>query len=296
MTASDSSVTGSGLRGDRSQKRLAVGLLVITVLFVSRGPGSMSGDAPHYLAVSHSLVHDFDLDLANQYGPGANFLFRTNPGEHARRGRGDRLYPFHSIGLSVLIAPAFLVAEQIALRLPESVLAAVSWDPFLACRDLLSVAMIALYIATAMFTLRAARSIVEGIGADGAAKLVPAVTFLAFATPPLLSLSILVFTEVPAAFLCAWFLSESVEATPRKQRRLLALALLPWLHPRYAIIWIAGFFWVVGRADSRETRSWGSALSYVAVPAASATALVASGWWMFGTLIPLGQFGDSYDL
>ena len=94
MTASDSSVTGSGLRGDRSQKRLAVGLLVITVLLVSRGPGSMSGDAPHYLAVSHSLVHDFDLDLANQYEPGTNFLFRTTPGQHARRGRGDRLYPF----------------------------------------------------------------------------------------------------------------------------------------------------------------------------------------------------------
>ncbi len=211
----------------RSEIRLAAGLLVIAVLLISRGPGSMSGDAPHYLAVSHSLVHDFDLDLANQYEPGTNFLFRTTPGEHARLGRGDRLYPFHSIGLSVLMAPAFLVAEQIELRLPESVLAVVNWDPYLANRDLLSVAMIALYIATAVFTFRAARSIFEGIGADGAAKVAPAVTFMAFATPPLLSMSILVFTEVPAAFLCAWFLSESVQDTPRKQRQLLTLALLP---------------------------------------------------------------------
>ncbi len=288
----------------RSERWLFAGLVLLALLLISRGPNSMDGDAPHYLAVSHSLVHDFDLDLTNQYDPATEYLFY--PGEmggHARPGRGGRLYPFHYIGLSVALAPVYFIAEQIALALPDPLLEAIRWDRERACRDLLSLALALLYAATAVLTLRVSRMILitpgpsegvaqgEGREATGrVAQIAVFATALAFATPPLLSISILAFTEIPAAFLGAWFLYERLRPGKRPQLQLLALALLPWLHIRYAVISVSGFVWMVARSPSREHGLSERIGSHLLVPVLSAVLLASSGWWMFGSLLPVGQF------
>ena len=302
----------------RFDRWLFAGLVLLALLLISRGPNSMDGDAPHYLAVSHSLVHDFDLDLTNQYDPATEYLFY--PGEmggHARPGRGGRLYPYHYIGLSVALAPIYFIAEQIALALPDPLLEAARWDRERACRDLLSLALSLLYAATAVLTLRTTRMIMmpagspeggpqgegqeegqkEGrVAARRAAQVSVFATALAFATPPLLSISILAFTEIPAAFLCAWFLYGQLGRVQKPQLQLLALALLPWLHIRYAVISVSGFVWMVAQGPPRAHGLSKRIEFYVLLPVLSAVLLAASGWWMFGSLLPFGQFESGLGL
>ena len=73
-----------------------VGLVRLAAVIVSRGSQAMTADAAQYLAVSHSIAHDFDLDLdlRNQYSPDGGYLFRdAAAGPFARSGRAGRLYP-----------------------------------------------------------------------------------------------------------------------------------------------------------------------------------------------------------
>lgn len=70
-----------------------------------------SGDEPHYLLVSHSLLHDGDLDLTNNYArkdyqsytaPGVTLRAHTVPGL-----KPNSRYSFHSPGVSFLMVPFY---------------------------------------------------------------------------------------------------------------------------------------------------------------------------------------------
>ena len=41
----------------------------------------MTGDAPHYLALSHSLLHDYDFELSNQHGEDSTYIVDLDPAE-----------------------------------------------------------------------------------------------------------------------------------------------------------------------------------------------------------------------
>lgn len=124
-----------------------------------------------------------------------------------RLGRGGRSYSIHYVGLPIAATPVLLLAEQFAVRLPETFLHLVSWNRARACRDLLSVAMALLYAWTATLTYRIARCLSRRQG-----SLPMLVTALAFGAPPLVCMSILAFTEIPAAFLLVWFLTLMLSA------------------------------------------------------------------------------------
>ncbi len=66
------------------------------------------GDEPHYLLMADSLLHDADLDLANQY--------RTLAPEldlHAQDYWNDgRLYPMHQPGVPALVAPGYALGGR----------------------------------------------------------------------------------------------------------------------------------------------------------------------------------------
>jgi hypothetical protein len=92
----------------------APGLLVILGLGGSGLIGSsalsphhpLAGDEPAYLVMASSLVHDLDLDLANNYRQRDYKAFDV-PAYRAfgHRGPDGRLYPHHGPGLGVLLAP-----------------------------------------------------------------------------------------------------------------------------------------------------------------------------------------------
>lgn len=242
----------------------------------------MRGDAPHYVAVSHSIIHDFDLDLRNQYDPDAEPFFNTGDSANTvTAGRSGRLYPRPAIGLPIVLLPAYVAAEAIAAVLPESLLSAARWNRAIALRDLLSLAMAVLYAWTAVLTLR----LTKRIRPDGRAATVA--TIVAFLTPPLLSMSFLVFPEIPAAFLGVWFVSEQLRADPRRHRRMIPLALLPWLDLRYAAISLIGLAWVL-REERQEQRDVRSLAATMALPFTSVAAYILLSAWMFGSSLGFG--------
>ena len=90
-----------------------------TLLLVSEGV-TFSGDEPHYLLISHSLLRDGDFDLANNYEQRdyAGFMmFEGKTGAHVVPGAkpGSR-YSFHSPGVAFLMLPFYALSGLIKGR------------------------------------------------------------------------------------------------------------------------------------------------------------------------------------
>ncbi len=269
------------------EKRIFLAFTLLSLVLVSRGPASLSGNTIHYLALSHSLVYDRDFDLNNQYARDGDAIFF--PGEadgHTRLGRNGNLYTLHPVGLPIAMAPVYALAAVVTSAIPESLLERVRWDRARACRDLLSLAMALLYAWTAVLTLRTTNTILRKEQGGTAAVVV------AFATPPLVCMSILVFPDLPAACLLAWFAHEAVKPEPRRWALALPLALLPGLHVRFALLSAIGLAWLCVKARRQERFAWTSLVA-AALPVVffSLAALGLSNWWMFGSISLLEDQG-----
>ena len=79
---------------------------------------SLTGDEPHYLMVTASVLRDGDLDLANNYAEDARTREIYGPVELRHTvGRDGREWPSHTPGISVLLIPAFALAGGLGARL-----------------------------------------------------------------------------------------------------------------------------------------------------------------------------------
>ncbi|HEV7242420.1 MAG TPA: hypothetical protein VGQ36_24540 [Thermoanaerobaculia bacterium] len=135
----------------------------------------IDGDEPYYLLVTDSIVRDFDLDLANQYGTrvGAQWrredlvpLFGDPVGKHGEQ------YSRHEPFLALLMVPGYLLAGLYG-----------------------AIATIALFgVLLVRSTVRWMED--EGIGEDAIRGVFP---FFALA-PPVLFYATRIWPEVPAAF------------------------------------------------------------------------------------------------
>lgn len=71
------------------------------------------GDEPSYLMITHSIVSDFDVMLDNDYA--AKPYLRFFPGEYpmfTHLGYDGKNYPHHSIGLPLILAPVYALAQH----------------------------------------------------------------------------------------------------------------------------------------------------------------------------------------
>ena len=111
-------------RFEALSRRKKLGVLFLAAYLVYGGVASLlvsekitfSGDEPHYLMTSHSLLMDRDIDVANNYSAQDYFHFfdkrsdphlRLNP--HGQRGKNDphAIYPINMPGISILILPFY---------------------------------------------------------------------------------------------------------------------------------------------------------------------------------------------
>jgi hypothetical protein len=106
-------------------KRRTTGLMALAVFLVSlvvfaritpAFVGKMwypTGDEPYYLLIAHSLIHDRDIELTNNYDN--KDYWHYYPGElyprHEAKTIGLGLYSKHAPGVSVLIAPAYILGD-----------------------------------------------------------------------------------------------------------------------------------------------------------------------------------------
>jgi hypothetical protein len=238
------------------------GVALVAFLFAwtlaTHGKYSVSGDEPHYLMITQSMIADHDLDLENNYAGNDGRLFgrdHLEMGPHAARDRQGRLESVHDVGLPWLLAPAYLAAQSVAQATSPAWLARFRMDRGLFAYSLVGLLLIAM-TATGMGLLAAA--VVRLTGRRETALLVGAAAI----SPPIVSHSFLVFPEVVALFLTSvvvWYAC----GRPRDDHAVMllaivaALGLLPWVHRKYTPF-VAGLVFVIlfERRDVVRALSW----------------------------------------
>ena len=93
---------------------------------LTHGTHAGTGDEPHYLAITHSIAFDGDLNLANNYGAAEPLVGGgvLQPEPHVRPGVGGVTRPVHDVGMPLVFAPVVRVLVPVTNLLtrivPES--------------------------------------------------------------------------------------------------------------------------------------------------------------------------------
>ncbi len=261
-----------------ARPQLAAGLLACAVYAIAAwqvSPSIPGGDEPHYLVITQSLLLDHDLKIENNHRRGdyhSYFAGQLSP-DFRRRGRDGQIYSVHMPGVSVLVAPAFLVGGYPGVVLFLIVLAsagaALAWH--LAWR--VTGRQDAAWFGWAAITLST-----TGI-------------FHSFT----------VYPDGPAAVATLTGIWALVRAGDERQSgggpvtpwfwHGAALATLPWMHQRFAAV--AGCLGaLVLLRLARVPNAAGKAVAFLVVPALSALAWVAFFIALYGTPDPTAPFGN----
>jgi len=281
----------------RSQYFVPVTFFLVAWTLTTHGKNSVTGDEPHYLIVSQSLLSDWDLDLRNNHAEHHEVKFggaALEPGPHAQAARGGRLMPVHDIGVPVLLLPVYAAAVTVADWPPEGLLRRFRMSRGLFAYSLVSLFLIALAALAAGLTKAALRD--QGLS-DGLASVLVLTLWLA---PPVISNSFVVFPEVFALLITAYAVRISARAELVSPRTFvlgaLTIGLLPWLHRKYALYALTLFMvvaWEQRTALRRlSPRTWGLAGAALILPGA---ALAGWTWYYWHSLNgPLARDGSPF--
>jgi hypothetical protein len=253
---------------DRASAAFVVALVVCGALAV-RTELPLSGDEPHYLVISSSILHDGDVELANDYDEERyrDFYAGSLEPRHTKYTAAGHHYPIHGLGTSVLVAPGFFAAGRAGAR--ATILAATA----------LGVAF--LWSATRLTT-----------GSGGAAWLTVALLVLQV---PFAVQSFSIYPDpLAAAVTCfsLWMLCRVERGAQVAPWQLvmfgLVLSTLPWLHIRLSIIAAAFGIALVLLAWSRRI-DVNQLASFAVFPAISVALWIGSTYVMFESPNPLSS-------
>lgn len=237
------------------------------------------GDEPHYLAATQSLIKDFDLRVANNYANGDYLDYFPGQLEphFLRRSKTGEIYSIHAPGVSVMVLPAFLAAGYtgavLTMILFAALTAALTWR-------------LCYRIASACPA--------EALSGGGAAW---TGTLAVFLTAPYFFHTFTIYPEIIGSFcvMCgAWLLLEFDDGRDVDMRSLIAvsaaLATLPWLHSRFAVIAALIGVFVIARLMPKPNAVRRIA-AFVTLPAIAALAWFAYFWAIWGSPSPAAPYG-----
>ncbi len=222
----------------------------------------LSGDEPHYLLVTYSLLHDFDLEVQNNYGA-ENYRSFYQGKIEPRLAAGTR-YSVHGIGVPILLAPGFAAFGLLGVLLTEASMA--------------GVLLAAIYQASFRLTASPSASLTAVAG---------------FAlTSPALFLSVAAYPELPAALVTSLAVLRLLNPEPPRALAAfggaLALGALPFLHVKFlplAGLLLGALAWELGRR--RVSSIYGLAFG----AAISMGSFLLFNFLAFGTFDPTGSYG-----
>ncbi len=233
------------------------------------------GDEPHYLVATQSLLADRDLRVENNYAAGSYLEYfggRLQP-HFLQRSTSGEIYSIHSPGVSVVVLPAFAVAGHagaaIMVILIAGFTAALTW-----------------------ITAWRVSGSVAGAWVGAAAV---------FATAPFIFHTFTIYPDGMGALLVMagmWLIVRLDQSWDPSPRMLLgigaALAILPWLHTRFALLSATLAVITIARLALRPLAMSRVAV-LLAVPVVAAAAWFAYFWVIWGTPSPAAPYGKDLD-
>ena len=258
--------------------RPAIAGLSALILFAASAwraaPSFPGGDEPHYLVITQSLLLDRDLKIENNHRRGDYRAFYPGelPPHVQRRGRDGEIYSIHAPGLSAIVLPAFAIAGYRGVVFFLLIVAAAGsalawWVGWMASR----------------------REDAAWFGWASVTLPVSAV-FHSFTVYPDGVGGTLTLTAV-------WALLRADEERRTGSERVrpwfwhgVLLAMLPWLHSRFAVI--AGCLGAIILLRLSATRNPAAkAVAFLSVPALSAVAWLGYFVAIYGTPDPSAPYG-----
>ena len=244
------------------------------VAFMQVRPALPAGDEPHYLVIAQSLLRDGDLRIENNHRRGdyRTYFAGDLPPDFRVRGKDGQIYSIHAPGVSALIAPAFAIGGYGGAVLFLLLLSA----------------------AGSALTWRLAR---EAAGTDTAAWVGWAAVTL---SATWIFHSFAVFPDGPGAVAVmtgVWALFRAKREVETGEVRVTpwfwhgaALALLPWMHTRFAAL--AGTLGALVLLRLGATPNpLNKAGAFLAVPIVSGIGWIAYFMLIYGTPDPSVPYG-----
>ena len=232
------------------------------------------GDEPHYLVITQSLLHDHDLNVENNYAQGDYREYYGGPlnPDFRIRGRHGELYSIHAPGVPALVLPAFALGGYrgvvVFLVVVSAAGCALAW--WLAWQA--AGGVVAAWFGWAVVALAA----------------------------PFVLESFTVYPDGPGAVivLTAFWALQRIDAgdTPRRKGWVLhgaALAALPWMHTRFALLAVVLGLLIVVRLV--RTGNASRVPLFLAVPMCSAAGWIVAAYAMYGTVNPAAAYGGQND-
>jgi hypothetical protein len=249
---------------------LAFALFGATALHIA--PRIPTGDEPHYLIITQTLLNYGHLRIEATHDDEAYKAYHARglAPHFVRRGQDEAIYSIHAPGLAVLVMPAFVLGGYPGV-----------------------VTFLALLAAAG--TAAAWRLAFLVTGHTGAAWFAWAGLTLSV---PYLCHSVMVYPDIVASLIVlagVWFVIERPPVYAWRWAVLGALlALLPWLHTRYALLALA--LAVVATIRARGRPEWLRCIgALMAVPVVSATGWLAYFYAIYGVPDPRAAYGWKTD-
>jgi hypothetical protein len=252
-----------------------------------------TGDEPHYLVLTKSLLSDRDLNLSNNYANRDYLQFY--PGElrpHTRTGKKGAAYQYslHAPGLPLLLIPFYYAGEKI------SSVKSLAPDPEARRKTFVFLMRLPLCFLAALLgflVFRLTRDVTGSSRASWAAWLIFGLT------PPLLFYSALLYSEIPTAIILIWIFRSLVINRNIGDGRCLAAGLgaafLPWLGIKYTIL-IAGLsllaVFSLIRAERGRARKF---ILFVSPLLVSAGLYIFYLWSLYGYISPFAPYEGTLD-
>jgi hypothetical protein len=275
---------------------LVFALSLSVYIFLASGlvfpPQPFTGDEPHYLLVTKSLIQDGDINLADNYTDQDYLDFypgKLRPHAYPGKKGNDYLYSKHFPALPLLLVPAYIIGEK-ASRLSQEK----AQDPRFTRPVIIFFSRLPLCLFTALLALVFFHLIFDVTGRKSLA--VTGWALFAFTTP-LIFYSQLIYPEIPVALIVIFVLRDLVFKKESRPLRFIligaGIAALPWFGIKYIVLSVI-LFGVLAAAllRSKKTPENGKRTVFSFLPLAASSLLYLFFFWsLYGRFSPVSAYG-----